>query len=652
MNSVLTAMVNSLGAGYQFIGVATPTNPGSNQTPDYKCFYLATTPGTYTNLGGLVVADGEVAILKYDSSWTKEVTGIATAAQLNQLAQELGKYYLGIDLDNTSLSNSTTDTDYIFVTRNNGNKHINKIKFVAKTGTINIYKVYAPQFSAGCQVSTTLIASVENSAGENNTIKEIDVDVNLYENEHIGINGSFAYDNIPGQFSGLNVQVSSSTIAQVTNNLALGVMAIADVDSLSILIANEQKPLLKTFGISGLGGDSYTPEFIFLTEKDDRQPKYIRYIEVESFSRETCIYLVTINNNTATTKLLGSVKNNGTQVIPLNIELSDNQRIGISGAMRYISTSEVSLYSSKYVPVDGGNLTNGVVVVDYVLHYAEAEKNEDKIDSVIVDANGKGDYLTVFDALAGTLGKDSASHPINIIVMPGIYNEPTLSHDDDNRYCSNRHLSIIGVDKVNCILRNDKGYYNGSASSEGNLGDNSVIKVSGNVYIANLTIISTDVENADNPDPVYHRSYCIHNDAPSPQNATLEIHNCILKNNHAPCVGFGIGLHNTMKITDCEMESELWNPADWRGDGGALYGHDRVGSSAEIQEYVMVKNCYIKCSNSHAFDYIDANGYLIELTFIGNACDLPNNKGVSIAGTATIGKASCNNNVAGMNFQS
>ena len=91
MNSVLNAMVNSLGAGYQFIGVATPTNPGSAQTPDYKCFYIATTPGTYTNLGGLVVADGEVALLKYDSSWTKEVTGIASADQINQLGQKIGK---------------------------------------------------------------------------------------------------------------------------------------------------------------------------------------------------------------------------------------------------------------------------------------------------------------------------------------------------------------------------------------------------------------------------------------------------------------------------------------------------------------------------------------------------------------------------------
>jgi hypothetical protein len=87
-NSVLNAMVDSLGAGYQFKGVATPTNPGSAQTPDYKCFYIATTPGTYTYLGGLVVADGEVAILKWDSAWTKEVTGIATAESVRQLGQE------------------------------------------------------------------------------------------------------------------------------------------------------------------------------------------------------------------------------------------------------------------------------------------------------------------------------------------------------------------------------------------------------------------------------------------------------------------------------------------------------------------------------------------------------------------------------------
>ena len=83
-------MVEELGAGYQYMGVATPTtNPG---TLDCRCFYIASAAGTYTYFKNssnvaLVVNDGEVAILKYDTSWSKEVTGAATAAQVTQLGQ-------------------------------------------------------------------------------------------------------------------------------------------------------------------------------------------------------------------------------------------------------------------------------------------------------------------------------------------------------------------------------------------------------------------------------------------------------------------------------------------------------------------------------------------------------------------------------------
>lgn len=91
MNSVLNAMVNTLGAGYQFMGMAVPaTSPG---TPDSKVFYLATTPGTYTNFNGLVVADGEVVIFRWDSAWHKDVTGCATAARV----AKIGDTILGVD---------------------------------------------------------------------------------------------------------------------------------------------------------------------------------------------------------------------------------------------------------------------------------------------------------------------------------------------------------------------------------------------------------------------------------------------------------------------------------------------------------------------------------------------------------------------------
>ena len=137
MNSVLNAMVDSLGAGYQFMGVATPTNPGSAQTPDYKCFYLATTPGTYTYLGGLVVADGEVALLKYDSSWTKEVTGIASADKLNQLGQDLDQMELQIKPVSLTIPVVSGGKGYSSFSVIAGKTY--KVKMTAKTGLANSY---------------------------------------------------------------------------------------------------------------------------------------------------------------------------------------------------------------------------------------------------------------------------------------------------------------------------------------------------------------------------------------------------------------------------------------------------------------------------------------------------------------------------------
>jgi hypothetical protein len=66
LRDVLLEMVDTLGDGWTYKGVATTTtNPG---TPDDNVFYIATAPGTYTNFGGLSVVDGEVAILKYNGS--------------------------------------------------------------------------------------------------------------------------------------------------------------------------------------------------------------------------------------------------------------------------------------------------------------------------------------------------------------------------------------------------------------------------------------------------------------------------------------------------------------------------------------------------------------------------------------------------------
>lgn len=83
LNAVLNAMVTTLGAGYQFAGVATiDTNP---KNPDAKVFYIANGKGTYTNFGGVEVTEDEVVVLYWDSAWHKVSTGIASQEKLTEL---------------------------------------------------------------------------------------------------------------------------------------------------------------------------------------------------------------------------------------------------------------------------------------------------------------------------------------------------------------------------------------------------------------------------------------------------------------------------------------------------------------------------------------------------------------------------------------
>lgn len=71
LNGVLNKMVEQLGRGYQIMGVASP--PDDPGLPDGPECWFAGEPGTYTNFGGITVIDGEIALLCYDTGWTKRV---------------------------------------------------------------------------------------------------------------------------------------------------------------------------------------------------------------------------------------------------------------------------------------------------------------------------------------------------------------------------------------------------------------------------------------------------------------------------------------------------------------------------------------------------------------------------------------------------
>lgn len=86
LQNVLNNIVSSVGENSTFAGIATPaTNPG---VPDGNVFYLATESGTYSNFGGIQIADGEAVILEWRGSWVKKTSGLATRQKLTELEEK------------------------------------------------------------------------------------------------------------------------------------------------------------------------------------------------------------------------------------------------------------------------------------------------------------------------------------------------------------------------------------------------------------------------------------------------------------------------------------------------------------------------------------------------------------------------------------
>ena len=140
LNSVLNQMVTTLGAGYQFAGVATldpATDPG---TPDAKVFYIANGKGTYTNFGGVEVTEDDVVVLYWDSSWHKVSTGIASQEKLTELEQKVTNS-LGGNISVEPTNSGRIGADGALVPSSNW-KHTSPIKLL-KGDTIQVTTTFA-----------------------------------------------------------------------------------------------------------------------------------------------------------------------------------------------------------------------------------------------------------------------------------------------------------------------------------------------------------------------------------------------------------------------------------------------------------------------------------------------------------------------------
>lgn len=165
LNSVLNQMVNTLGTGYQFAGVATldpATDPG---TPDAKVFYIANGKGTYTNFGGINVTEDDVVVLYWDSSWHKVSTGIASKEELTELERDLGQY---AELPSVTMNAETTgkyiNADGEFV--DDADFNIAAIGAVVVGNTYELYMSSADKMKLGVALFVARIKTTTTSGTE------------------------------------------------------------------------------------------------------------------------------------------------------------------------------------------------------------------------------------------------------------------------------------------------------------------------------------------------------------------------------------------------------------------------------------------------------------------------------------------------------
>lgn len=104
LQTIILSIIDSLGAGYQFMGVATPsTTPPSS--PDYNIAYIGGA-GTYDNFGSSVtILPSEIGVFKWNGSWTSQK--IQTSLVYDAQVETLGTYIAKLVSEATEMSESS-----------------------------------------------------------------------------------------------------------------------------------------------------------------------------------------------------------------------------------------------------------------------------------------------------------------------------------------------------------------------------------------------------------------------------------------------------------------------------------------------------------------------------------------------------------------
>lgn len=157
LNTILNSIIDTLGTGYRYAGVATPSaNPG---TIDNRVFYLATAAGTYTNFGAVQLDGKKLHIFIYDTTWHDVALDVPTTAAIPVIA---GSGANSVQGKGDGLSAEASGSSCFGVT-NQGS--------IISTGTGGHAEGYA-EGEEGAEIVSQIIASGDGAHAEGATFGE------------------------------------------------------------------------------------------------------------------------------------------------------------------------------------------------------------------------------------------------------------------------------------------------------------------------------------------------------------------------------------------------------------------------------------------------------------------------------------------------
>lgn len=380
-----------------------------------------------------------------------------------------------------------------------------------------------------------------------------------------------------------------------------------------------------------------------LVISDDKTLLDVINMPTNTLSNYSTIYISTIDYNDNI--YIGIDVPSGS---PLHFRNYDSYNDAVSSGYKMHKATQIQNSSNTIGEKQIFNINDIYQSYQIGIEYVNFANSKPKSNCITVGKTGCN-FVTINGAI-NSITDDAIDNPYTILIYPGVYDEVV-----DIR--GGRHISLIGINRDKCIIRDTSGQYY-----------NSPVRIAGDFVLENLTVIA----NADNADPDWtptgwnsntnyldYPSYAVHIDDADDTTEMVygRIRNCTLYSECFHAIGCGMHSNQTLEIENCKIIRNTTRDDFLDNDYRGAMGIHSTLEPSDTNQFVTIKNCEISYNHDNA---IQLQHYYatspMKVTFIGctasdgnGTSNLVYYKGEDSTKSNYIGVLSHSNNTSEMN---